>query len=168
MKKKSPSFYAQLFLTVLVCSFPIVPAVQSVIAGLTENFLVGIRGSIPAAYAMVKGQNRWTPLSEELLVTPLAIPGLAIALLIHLAIVEENPGQYGGPHSFFGMVSPGTYVLALGRSEHLGALFVVRCRSDRLGAQRQHEIDLFTCKCPPRALRRTFSSRKIIPSLTSR
>ena len=37
---------------------------------------------VPAAYAMVKRQNRWTRLFEELLVTPLAVPGLAIALAL--------------------------------------------------------------------------------------
>jgi len=115
MKKRSSLFYAQLFLTLSVCAFLIVPVVQSVMAGITENFLAGIKSGItlrwfarvwelyrdtifrsiliglacllaaliagvPAAYAMVKRQNRYTRLFEEFLVTPLAIPGLAIAL----------------------------------------------------------------------------------------
>jgi len=117
MKKRSPLFYAQLILTLSVCAFLIVPVVQSVMAGITENFLVGIKGGVtlrwfgrvwelyrdtifrsiliglaclfatliagvPAAYAMVKKQNRFTRLFEEFLVTPLAIPGLAIALAL--------------------------------------------------------------------------------------
>jgi 3',5'-cyclic AMP phosphodiesterase CpdA len=27
-------------------------------------------------------------------------------MLTHISVVEENPGQYGGPHPFFGVVSP--------------------------------------------------------------
>jgi putative spermidine/putrescine transport system ATP-binding protein len=115
MKKRSTLFYVQLFLTLSVCAFLIVPVIQSVMAGITENFLAGIKSGItlrwfgrvwelyrdtifrsiliglaclvatllvgvPAAYAMVKKQNRFTRLFEEFLVTPLAIPGLAIAL----------------------------------------------------------------------------------------
>lgn len=117
MKKHSKAFYLQVSLTLLVCAFLIVPVVQSVIAGLTVNFLVGIRSGltlrwfekvwelyhdtifrsiliglicllvtvvvgVPGAYAMVKRQNRFTRLLEEFLVTPLAIPGLAIALAL--------------------------------------------------------------------------------------
>lgn len=110
-------FFAQLAFTLLVCAFLIVPVIQSVVAGLTENFMVGLKSGltlrwfgqvwglyrdtiflsiliglvclaatlalgVPAAYAMVKKQNRWTRLFEELLVTPLAVPGLAIALAL--------------------------------------------------------------------------------------
>jgi len=39
---------------------------------------------VPAAYFMVRMKNRWTKMLEELLVLPLAIPGLAIALGILL------------------------------------------------------------------------------------
>ena len=117
MDKRSKLFYFQLFLTLLVCAFLIVPVVQSVTAGITNDFLVGVKSGftlrwfgkvwelymdtifrsiyiglaclsitlvvgVPAAYAMVKKQNRLTRLFEELLVTPLAIPGLAIALAL--------------------------------------------------------------------------------------
>jgi putative spermidine/putrescine transport system ATP-binding protein len=114
---RSLAFVSQLAFTLVVCAFLIVPVVQSVMAGLTENFMVGVRSGltlrwfgqvwslyrdtiflsiliglaclaatlvlgVPAAYAMVKRQNRWTRLFEELLVTPLAVPGLAIALAL--------------------------------------------------------------------------------------
>lgn len=114
---RSLAFVSQLAFTLVVCAFLIVPVVQSVVAGLTENFMVGVRSGltlrwfgqvwslyrdtiflsiliglaclaatlvlgVPAAYAMVKRQNRWTRLFEELLVTPLAVPGLAIALAL--------------------------------------------------------------------------------------
>jgi putative spermidine/putrescine transport system ATP-binding protein len=116
MKTRNASlFYIQLFLTLLVCAFLIVPVIQSVLAGLTVNYIVGVKSGItlswfvrvwelyrdtifrsiliglaclavtlifgvPAAYTMVKRQNRWTRMFEELLVIPLAVPGLAIAL----------------------------------------------------------------------------------------
>jgi len=117
MEKRSKLFYFQLFLTLLVCAFLIVPVIQSVTAGITNNFIEGVKSGftlrwfvkvwelyrdtifrsifigltclgitlvvgVPAAYAMVKKQNRLTRLFEELLVTPLAIPGLAIALAL--------------------------------------------------------------------------------------
>jgi putative spermidine/putrescine transport system ATP-binding protein len=117
MKKRSHFFYAQLILTLLVCAFLIVPVIQSVTAGITSNYIVGVKSGVtlrwfvkvwelyrdtifrsiliglaclavnlilgvPAAYTMVKKQNRFTRLFEEFLVTPLAIPGLAIALAL--------------------------------------------------------------------------------------
>ena len=115
MKKKSAAFYAQLSLTLVVCAFLMVPVIQSILAGLTVNYIVGVKSGltlkwfakvwelyrdtiflsiliglaclgctlvlgVPAAYTMVKRQNRFTRLFEELLVTPLAVPGLATAL----------------------------------------------------------------------------------------
>ncbi|BBD08070.1 ATP-binding cassette domain-containing protein [Desulfovibrio ferrophilus] len=47
---------------------------------------------VPAAYFMVRMKSRWTKLLEELLVLPLAIPGLAIALGLLLS--------YGGFKDF--------------------------------------------------------------------
>ena len=127
MKKKSKLFYVQLSLTLLVCAFLIVPVIQSVMAGLTVNYLIGLKSGftlqwfvkvwdlyrdtiyrsimiglaclgctlilgIPAAYTMVKKQNRFTRLFEELLVTPLAVPGLATALALIIS--------YGGLTGF--------------------------------------------------------------------
>jgi putative spermidine/putrescine transport system ATP-binding protein len=126
-RTRSLPFVSQLAFTLVVCAFLIVPVVQSVVAGLTENFMVGVRSGltlrwfvqvwdlyrdtiflsiligllclaatlalgVPAAYAMVKRQNRWTRLFEELLVTPLAVPGLAIALALII--------NYGGLTGF--------------------------------------------------------------------
>jgi len=127
MGKKTPLFYVQLVLTLLVCSFLIIPVMQSVTAGLTKNYIIGVKSGltfqwflkvwelyrdtifrsvmialiclgctlilgVPAAYTMVKWQNRFTRLFEELLVTPLAIPGLAIALALIIS--------YGGYTGF--------------------------------------------------------------------
>jgi len=115
MPRRSAGFYAQLLLTLLLCAFLVVPVVQSILAGLTVNYLVGVRSGltlqwfgkvwdlyrdsivrsigialaclgctlllgVPAGYVMARKQNRLTRIFEELLVTPLAVPGLAIAL----------------------------------------------------------------------------------------
>jgi len=112
-------FYLQLAFTLLVCAFLIVPVVMSVLAGVTENFFVGLRSGltlrwigevwnlyaqtvylsigialaclastlvlgVPAAYVLARAQNRWTRAFEELLVLPVAVPGLATALALIL------------------------------------------------------------------------------------
>jgi len=117
MNRRSAAFYLQLGLTLVVCAFLIVPVIQSILAGLTANFIAGIKSGftliwfakvwelyrdtifrslaiglaclgcclvlgVPAAYAMQQWRNRFTRCFEELLVTPLAIPGLATALAL--------------------------------------------------------------------------------------
>jgi putative spermidine/putrescine transport system permease protein len=112
-------FYLQLGFTLLVCLFLIVPVVMSVLAGVTENFFVGIKSGftlrwiaevwtlyastvylslgialaclavtlvlgVPAGYVLARSQNRWTRAFEELLVLPVAVPGLATALALIL------------------------------------------------------------------------------------
>ena len=112
-------FYLQLGFTLLVCLFLIVPVVMSVIAGVTENFFIGVKSGftlrwivevwslyantvylslgialaclvvtlvlgVPAAYVLARSQNRWTRAFEELLVLPVAVPGLATALALIL------------------------------------------------------------------------------------
>jgi putative spermidine/putrescine transport system permease protein len=102
-----------------VCAFLIVPVVLSVLAGVTENFFVGLKSGltlrwigevwelyartiylsigialaclaatlvlgVPAAYVLARSQNRWTRAFEELLVLPVAVPGLATALALIL------------------------------------------------------------------------------------
>jgi putative spermidine/putrescine transport system permease protein len=112
-------FYLQLGFTLLVCLFLIVPVVMSVVAGVTENFFIGVKSGftlrwivevwslyantvylslgialaclvvtlvlgVPAAYVLARSQNRWTRAFEELLVLPVAVPGLATALALIL------------------------------------------------------------------------------------
>jgi len=112
-------FIAQLAFTVLVCLFLIVPVVLSVLAGLSQNFFIGIRSGltlrwivevwslyadtiflslgialaclavtlvlgVPIAYALARKPGRATRLIEELLVLPVAVPGLATALALIL------------------------------------------------------------------------------------
>ena len=124
--KRSPRFYVQLAFTVAVCAFLVVPVVLSIVAGVTENFFVGIKSGltfrwvvevwslynktiflsigialatlavtlligIPAAYVLARRQNRYTRWIEELMVLPVAVPGLATALALILLY-----GQFSG------------------------------------------------------------------------
>lgn len=112
-------FAAQLAFTMIVCAFMLVPIVQSVMAGLTKNYFVGVSGGltlqwveqvwsmyrpsiylslgialaclaatlllgVPVAYVLARKPSRWTRLFEELLVLPVAVPGLATALALIL------------------------------------------------------------------------------------
>lgn len=118
-----PRFIAQFAFTVAVCAFLVVPVVLSVLAGLSENFFVGIRSGltlrwvgevwalyggtiflslgialaclavtlvlgVPMAYVLARRPSRWTRLFEELLVLPVAVPGLATALALILLYGE--------------------------------------------------------------------------------
>jgi putative spermidine/putrescine transport system permease protein len=58
------------------------------IACLIVNLIVGV----PAGYALVKRPSRWTRLFDELMVLPVAIPGLATALA--LVITYGGFGQF--------------------------------------------------------------------------
>lgn len=119
----APRFLAQLSFTVVVCAFLIVPVVMSVLAGITENYFVGMRSGltlrwvgevwslyratiflsfalalacvavtlvlgVPIAYVLARRPSRWTRLFEELLVLPVAVPGLATALALILLYGE--------------------------------------------------------------------------------
>ncbi len=46
MKRNTINFYAQLSVTLLACAFLIVPIVMSVLAGITENYMLGIKSGI--------------------------------------------------------------------------------------------------------------------------
>jgi putative spermidine/putrescine transport system permease protein len=116
-------FHLQLAFTLLVCLFLVVPIIMSVLAGVTENYFIGIRSGftlrwigevwelyartvylsigiaiaclavtlvlgVPAAYALARSQNRWARAFEELLVLPVAVPGLATALALILFFGE--------------------------------------------------------------------------------
>ncbi len=118
-RRRPARFWLQAALTLLVCAFLIVPVILSILAGLTENFFVGLKSGltlrwvgevwtlyrgtvgysvgialaclavtlligVPAAYALARVQNRYTRVFEELLVLPVAVPGLATALALIL------------------------------------------------------------------------------------
>lgn len=125
--KQSFRFYLQLAFTLLVCAFLIVPVVLSMLAGVTENFFVGLSSGftlrwvaqvwdtyqmtiwrsigialaclavtlvvgVPLAYMLARykgGNSRLARVFEELLMMPVAVPGLATALALIMAY-----GQY--------------------------------------------------------------------------
>ena len=115
MTRRPGLFYPQLTLTLLVCAFLIVPVAMSIAAGVTVNFLQGLKSGltlrwvwqvwdlysatiylsllialaclvatlvlgVPVAYVLARRRGWLARLIEELLVVPLAVPGLAIAL----------------------------------------------------------------------------------------
>ena len=117
--RRGTRFWLQLGFTIFVCLFLVVPVVMSVLAGITENFFIGVKSGftlrwivevwslyartiflsigiavaclavtlaigVPAAYALARSQNRWARAFEELLVLPVAVPGLATALALIL------------------------------------------------------------------------------------
>jgi putative spermidine/putrescine transport system permease protein len=108
-------YWLQLVVTLAVCAFLVVPIGMSILAGVTQNYFIGVRSGItlrwvtevwalyedtvwrsigialaclactlvlgvPAAYALAKVRSRLTRSIEELLVLPVAVPGLATAL----------------------------------------------------------------------------------------
>src|SRR5450830_1787790 len=125
--KHSLRFYLQLAFTLLVCAFLIVPVVLTMLAGVTENFFVGLSSGftlrwvaqvwdtyqmtiwrsivialaclavtlvvgVPLAYMLARykgGNSRLARVFEELLMMPVAVPGLATALALIMAY-----GQY--------------------------------------------------------------------------
>lgn len=115
--RRSIWFWLQLAFTLGVCAFLIVPVVLSMLAGVTQNYFLGLSSGfttqwvvkvwndyrapvllsiqlavaclacnlvlgIPAAYVLAKRQNAFTRAIEELLVMPVAVPGIATALAL--------------------------------------------------------------------------------------
>ena len=113
-------FHAQLALTLATAAFMVVPVVMSLLAGVTENYFVGVQSGltmrwvakvwdmyeptvwlslriavvclastlvlgVPLAYVLCRHTGSMTRLLEELLVLPVAVPGLATALGLILA-----------------------------------------------------------------------------------
>lgn len=120
LRRRPVSFYLQLVLALTTAAFMIIPVVMSLLAGVTENYFVGVRSGltwrwvatvwamyqptvwlslgialaclaatlalgVPVAYVLCRHPNRGTRLLEELLVLPVAVPGLATALGLILA-----------------------------------------------------------------------------------
>ena len=117
MKGPRPLFLVQLGFTLAVGAFLLTPVALSMLAGLTADYLVGIKSGltlkwifavwegyretifrslgialaclaatlvlgVPAAYALARSRARLARLVEELLVLPVAMPGLATALAL--------------------------------------------------------------------------------------
>ena len=46
MRRRGVAFFAQLAFTLLVCAFLIMPVILSMLAGLTESYLVGLKSGL--------------------------------------------------------------------------------------------------------------------------
>lgn len=163
--KKSWRFYLQLAFTLLMCAFLIVPVILSMLAGVTENFFIGLSSGltlrwvqqvwdtyqmtiwrsviialaclvvttvvgVPLAYMLARyrgGHSRLARALEELLMMPVAVPGLATALALIMAY-----GQYRAfrssllfilvGHVLFTLPFMVRAVLAVMQSSHLVSL----------------------------------------------
>lgn len=117
MPRRTSLFFLQLAFALSVCAFLIVPVILSILAGLTNNYMVGLESGltlrwvievwsgyrdtifrsimisivclactlllgIPAAYVLAKRQGPLSRAIEELLVMPVAVPGLATAIAL--------------------------------------------------------------------------------------
>ncbi len=69
---------------------------------------VGLLIGVPAAYALARSRSRWARLFEELIMLPVAVPGLATALALILAY-----GQLRGFRQSFAFVLVGHLVFTL-------------------------------------------------------
>ena len=123
---RSGRFYLQLTFTILVCTFLVLPVAFSILAGLTENYFVGLKSGltlrwvlevwalyretiwrsaaiafaclgvtlvlgVPLAYVLARQRERYARVArtiEELIVLPIAVPGLATALALILTYGE--------------------------------------------------------------------------------
>jgi putative spermidine/putrescine transport system permease protein len=120
MGSRGPLFWLQLAFTLLVCTFLIAPVGLSMLAGVTNNYFIGVRSGftlrwvrevwegyrdtvfrsigislacltatlalgLPAAYVLARSRSRLGRAIEELLVMPVAVPGLATALALIVA-----------------------------------------------------------------------------------
>jgi putative spermidine/putrescine transport system permease protein len=117
MRSRGPIFYVLLGITVLVCTFLVLPIGIAILAAITNNYMVGISSGftlrwleevwrdysatifasiglavaclactlvvgVPAAYVLARSKSLWARIAEEILVLPLAVPGIAIALAL--------------------------------------------------------------------------------------
>jgi len=159
-------FWLQLAFTLLVCAFLIVPVVLSVLAGVTENFFIGLRSGltlrwigevwslyaetiylslliavaclavtlvigVPAAYVLARKEGRIARVIEEIIVLPVAVPGLAIALALIIV--------YGGFRDFrtswaFILVGHVLYTLPFMVRSVLAVLSIINFRELEEGA----------------------------------
>ena len=72
-------FYVQLAFTLLVCAFLVVPVVMSVLAGVTENFFVGLRSGLTLRWI----GEVWNLYSQTVFLSiGIALACLAVTLLL--------------------------------------------------------------------------------------
>jgi putative spermidine/putrescine transport system permease protein len=83
--RRTPYFWLQLAFTLLVCSFLLVPVFMSIVAGLTENFFVGVKSGLT---------TRWIGVVWELY-APTILRSMYIALAtLAVTLVLGVPAAY--------------------------------------------------------------------------
>ncbi len=142
-RPRSATWWLLLMFTLMVATFLAVPIVLSVLAGLTENYFIGLSSGlttkwlvkvwaeyrqsaflslgiafaclactlvlgVPAAYALTKCSARWARVLEELLMLPVALPGIATAL----ALITVY-GAVGGFRSHWSFILVGHVLFTL-------------------------------------------------------
>ncbi|HEA69607.1 MAG TPA: phosphodiesterase [Desulfobacterales bacterium] len=71
--------------------------IANICPGIGMQLVLDLREEVPSAFIMEPPAimlHLWTDLWGE------------PTLLTHISVIEERPGQYSGPHPFFGVVSP--------------------------------------------------------------
>ena len=85
-------FYLQLAFTLLVCSFLIVPVFMSIVAGLTENFFVGVRSGLTLRWIGVVWELYAPTILRSMYI---ALATLAVTLFIGVPtayVLAKRPG----------------------------------------------------------------------------
>ncbi len=90
--RRSGHFYLQLGFTLLVCAFLIVPVLMSIVAGLTENFFVGVKSGLTTRWiGVVWGLYAPTILRSMYI----ALATLAVTLVLGVPtayVLAKRPG----------------------------------------------------------------------------
>jgi hypothetical protein len=71
--------------------------IANICPGIGMQLVLDLRKDAPSAFILEPSAvmlHLWTDLWDE------------PSLLTHISIIENQPGQYSGPHPFFGVVSP--------------------------------------------------------------
>lgn len=90
--RRGGHFYLQLAFTLLVCSFLIVPVFMSIVAGLTENFFVGVRSGLTLRWIGVVWELYAPTILRSMYI---ALATLAVTLCIGVPVayvLAKRPG----------------------------------------------------------------------------
>ncbi len=94
MSVPAPRFLAQLLLTVVVCAFMVVPVVLSVLAGLSQNFFVGVRSGLTLRWV----GEVWALYAETIFLSlGIALACLAVTLVLGVPmayVLARRPSRW--------------------------------------------------------------------------
>ncbi len=92
---RTRNFYLQLAFTLLVCAFLIVPVLMSIVAGLTENFFVGVRSGFTLRWIGVVWELYAPTIFRSMYI---ALATLAVTLVLGVPtayVLAKRPGLLG-------------------------------------------------------------------------